>query len=583
MAPDSHANTTRPHLLLILLSSFLPGLLAGTQLTGLLFFLNPHLPFDWQNVIRGVVSYGALLGSASLLLLFPIYWRWPERSRRWFPSLLTGVLAVSGLITWIHASHFSFFLPPGINRRLLKAAIWLTLAAVVCFYTILVHRVRQRPYGRRSHTLFVLMAIISVSVVMERREAFRPYIPPAPRPTVFEGTTRPTLFVVALESATLDAILPLEEQGRLPFFNDLLDRGSHGRLKTIQPNRRSALWTTLSTGKLPYRHGIVGDQHFAAERLATGGTFSILPMGLGFEHWGTRGPVRSVDRRSPRSRTLWEILGLLDVPTALVGWPLTSPPSGQTPINLSDRYFDQADEAMVFPPELVERARLFRTRSHEIDPTLTSRFGQQPSTIVLDALAQDLWRRDLATFLLDQNPRSDAYFLLLPGLHKVSEAYFGGFSAVQFEGSQEPEAVEAAQIVGAYYAFLDDLLQRYWDMLPEPKIMAVVSTHGVSGPGGWREVVRRLRRRPMLEGSFDQGAPGVLMLLGEGIQGDNALRSSELVDLMPTLLYGMGFPTARDLDGVVLTDAFDRGFLARQPLTFVPSYEALAVPKETPE
>ena len=69
------------------------------------------------------------------------------------------------------------------------------------------------------------------------------------------------------------------------------------------------------------------------------------------------------------------------------------------------------------------------------------------------------------------------------------------------------------------------------------------------------------------------------MLLGEGIQTDAMFRPADLVDLVPTLLYGLGFPIARDLDGAVLTSAFETGFLARQQLTFLPSYEALADPR----
>lgn len=579
MGSGNPPRASRRQIISLVVSSALPGILAGTQLAGLLFFLNPNLPFDWPTALRGIASYGAILGAVSWVLLFPIYWRWPSRAKRWLPALLTAVLTVSGLLAWLNAFHYSFFLPPGINRRLLKAAIWLILAAVVCFYTILVHRLRQRAYGHRSTMLFLLMAVISVYVIMERREAFQPYIPPAPRPTVFEGTTRPTLCMVAIESATLDAILPLEEQGRLPFFSEMLSRGAQARLTTVHPSHRASLWTTLSTGKRPYRHGIVSDHLYAADRLATGATLSVLPLGLGFENWGTRGRVRAVDGRSPLMRTLWEILSLLEVPTALVGWPLTSPPTGQIPINLSDTYFETAEETMLYPLDLAERARLFRIRNHEIDPTLTAPFGQEPPKAVLDALAMDLWRYDLGTFLIDQSPQQDAYFLMLPGLKKISEAYFGGFSTVQFEGDQNPRAEDASQIVGAYYTFLDDLLKRYWDLLPEPKLMVVVSTHGVSGPSGWREALRRLRRSPILEGSFDQQADGVFMLFGEGIQEDAALRSAELVDVMPTVLYGMGFPIARDFDGVVLTDAFDRGFLARQPLTFLPSYEALSMPQ----
>ena len=65
------------------------------------------------------------------------------------------------------------------------------------------------------------------------------------------------------------------------------------------------------------------------------------------------------------------------------------------------------------------------------------------------------------------------------------------------------------------------------------------------------------------------------MFLGEGVQ-PGSIRPAELVDMVPTLLYGLGFPIARDLDGAVLTTAFGTAFLARRPLTFLPSYEALA-------
>jgi hypothetical protein len=45
--------------------------------------------------------------------------------------------------------------------------------------------------------------------------------------------------------------------------------------------------------------------------------------------------------------------------------------------------------------------------------------------------------------------------------------------------------------------------------------------------------------------------------------------------VVPTLVYGLGLPIARDLDGQVLTGAFRRSFLAGHPLTFLPSYETL--------
>lgn len=70
-----------------------------------------------------------------------------------------------------------------------------------------------------------------------------------------------------------------------------------------------------------------------------------------------------------------------------------------------------------------------------------------------------------------------------------------------------------------------------------------------------------------------------MFFLGDGFQLGAALRSADLIDLVPTLLDGLGFPIARDLDGTVLTTTFETAFLARQPLTFVPSYETFARPQ----
>jgi hypothetical protein len=50
----------------------------------------------------------------------------------------------------------------------------------------------------------------------------------------------------------------------------------------------------------------------------------------------------------------------------------------------------------------------------------------------------------------------------------------------------------------------------------------------------------------------------------------------------PTLLYLMGLPVARDMEGRVLTEILDPDFARQNPLTFIPSYESLAVAPATP-
>lgn len=562
----------------IFLAAFLPGLVAGTQVAGLIFFLNPDLPFEPLPVTRGVLFYGMLLGSLGCLITLPFTWQRVQRAKQALPWSLTAVLAASGIGAWIHASFFTFFLPPGINRQLLKAAIWLSLAALICFYTILLHRLRNRPYGRRSWFLFSALALAATYVVMERRETFEDRHEPVPRATTIEAQQRPQLYVVGLDSATLDALLPLAEQERLPFFAKVLKEGFYTRLQPLHPSWALPLWATLATGKFPYRHGIVGKRVSGAPFLGCDTWFRLLPLGMGFKEWGVCREGRAVGSLDKRALDLWEILSRLGVPSGVIGWPLTTPAQPDVELQLSDGFFLGDGQAqMANPGELGGRAKLFRTRVQELDPRLVSRFGSAPPQEDLEALAQDLWREELSFFLLDQEPMLEALFVALPGLAELSSRYFGAYAAVQFEGDQSTASILASQRLSAYYMHLDSYLARLWEKQPVgPRMMVIVSVSGAGAPSGIRRIWHDLTRQSVLGGSLEQGSDGVLMFLGTGFQAGTRVQPANLVDMTPTLLYAMGAPLARDLDGAVLTSAFTTTFLARQPLTFVPSYETLS-------
>ncbi len=556
---------------------FLPGLMAGVHLSGLLFFLNPDLPFGLWPLARTCLVFGSLLGCVSTALLSPFAWGRPRRARRILPWAMTAVLAAAALVDGANASRFSLFLPPGINVRLIKAAFGLGLAALIFFYTALSHSMQRRPYGVRSRVGMTGLALLTIYLVGERREAFQPRPRPAPLPSAVELERRPDLLVVGLDGATLDAVLPLAQQGHLPFFARLLEQGTYARLRSFAPNEPAAQWTTLASGKLPFKHGISGDRVFPARFLALGGPLRLRPAHVGFEGWGgLLHASRPVDAGLRRSLALWEILGRIGVPSGMLGWPASAPVPEGLDFAFSDLYFTGlAGRGTAAPPELAERGLLFGVAPEELDPDLSSALGEQVPYTLLEAVAEDLWRQSLSEFLWEQRPATRARFLMLPGLGAVSGRYFGGYSYSQFEGTQKRAHQQAAASVVAYYRHLDSFLERGWDHLGERRLLAVVSAHGYAPPAGigrlWRTVTGR-----GLEGLATGAPDGLLMLAGEGIQAGELLDRAALVDVMPTLLYAMGLPIARDLDGEVLTGAFENAFLGRRPLTFVPSYDTLA-------
>ncbi len=67
---------------------------------------------------------------------------------------------------------------------------------------------------------------------------------------------------------------------------------------------------------------------------------------------------------------------------------------------------------------------------------------------------------------------------------------------------------------------------------------------------------------------------GVVMMAGENIKKHRHMKDTQLCDIVPTILYLLGFPVARDMDGKVLTDAIERPFFEAHPMTFVDTYES---------
>ena len=129
---------------------------------------------------------------------------------------------------------------------------------MLCFYTALLHSMQRRRYGWRSRTAIAMAALLSIVLTAERRWAFPR--PPSP-PLELGMRARPAqtnLAVVALEGATLDAILPLAEQGQLPFFSTLLQQGTYARLKTLSPphTRRGLAQRRDRRLSVPPRRGV---------------------------------------------------------------------------------------------------------------------------------------------------------------------------------------------------------------------------------------------------------------------------------------------------------------------------------------
>jgi hypothetical protein len=525
---------------------FSPGVLAGIYIAGLLFFLNPHWPFEAGPVIRAVVRYATLLGLASALLVTPVVMRRP-RLLRWWPWGLVVALAGAGTLYWVQAAHYSLFLPTGINRRLLKAAIGLSIDAVVGFYALVVPALRRRPTDWRSRALLGALVVITVYFVFERREAFRPQRAMTPRPSRVTQPEKPHLVLVGVPSATLDVVLPLAEQGQLPFLADALREGAYARVTTLTPTDPVATWASLMTGRLPSEHGLLGHHRFPADFIAPGMDFKLLPVGVLFSRWGLAGGALPTLHDAARALSILEITQRLGVGTAVIGWPQPLAPMRSEP----------GASSVAIPTEgaATSVSATIEGLAARLDPP------------ALRSVADDLRFASQATQELDARSDPSAVFLYLPGLEAVAARTYGHFAQVALSASSKPATIEGARVLSGYYARLDQALERLWESTPTPRLLVVVSAYGIEATATAPWVLTTTK-------ATTRGAPdGLLIVRGDGVRAAGLVPRVSILDVVPTLLYSLGFPAARDLAGRTLTEIFEPGLLELRPLTFVPSYE----------
>ena len=80
------------------------------------------------------------------------------------------------------------------------------------------------------------------------------------------------VWIVGLDGATLDLIVPWVEQGELPTLARIMREGTVGQLTTVIPPMTGPAWTSFATGKNPGKHGIVD---FVQRRA---GSYDIVPV-----------------------------------------------------------------------------------------------------------------------------------------------------------------------------------------------------------------------------------------------------------------------------------------------------------------
>jgi predicted AlkP superfamily phosphohydrolase/phosphomutase len=284
-----------------------------------------------------------------------------------------------------------------------------------------------------------------------------------------------------------------------------------------------------------------------------------------------------------QARPIWNILNDRGARVGLIGWPLTQPAPRVNGFAVSDTFHRLSEPEMnldatplVWPPGLLAEARVAIATEAVPDPVaLVSTFGvPQPvsdydrsadrAPVVADRVHLQL----LGALATDALPLVAARF---PGIDAVGHRFLRYAEPSAFGDVSEQETQQFGRALQQYYGFLDTLVGREMERLDPGDLLLIVSAFGMEPISPGKRVLEMIAGDPLNSGSHEGAPDGFVLAFGSAVEKGRPRRAS-VVDLAPTILYFLGLPVGRDMDGFARIDLFKPAFTSDKPVTYIPSY-----------
>jgi hypothetical protein len=550
-------------------NSLLAGALGAAYLTILLLQLNPQVPLVSRSVWRWYETLGALYG-VHLALLFYVTMLLREFitgdvfSPGWISVRLLAWMsavaaAVAATLMWLNLNGFPTLFDEAASRRFAFGAGATTASAVVLLGIAVAHY----SFGRRGSRVGAALLAIAITGSLALPIAARgtggelplgarrvTLTPPPPRDSAH-------ITMLLLDGASLEYVWPRVAAGRLPNFGRVLDTGASMDLATIRPTQPDPVWAAVATGMYPAKNGV----RSAASYFAPGDDrpLDLLPDHC-FSHILVRlGVVR--DRPSSaaawRARPLWTILGDYGLSAGIVRWPLTYPAQPMTGFLVTDRFHQLIGSMIEFDPRSIYPAEILpAARDAFAGSTGARQWDEFYSRAARDVIAQHPVQLEAVRF---------------QGLDTAGHQYLKYAQPRALGDVSDVERQQFGPVLDRAYAAIDSEIGAAIDRQLPGDLLLVISGFGMQPVSPIKHLAGRLLRDPDVSGTHENAPDGFVLAYGTSVAAGRKQRGS-IVDVTPTILYFLGVPIGRDMDGYARADLFTRAFTIERPITFIPSH-----------
>ena len=572
----------------MLTNSLLAGALGAAYLTILILQLNPQIPLVSNTTGRWfatlALSYGVHLAVLFyLVVVLREFFALRVLSPGWASVRILAWMgaasaAVASALMWLNVRGFYTSLTEDATRRMTAGALATTAAAAMLLVIAIAHYSFGRRGSRVGASLFVLAVFASLALPLAARgpgvDLPMPIAQLHMQAALAAAPGQPRVAMILLDGASLDYVLPRVAEGRLPAFARLLEKGAVMDLATVRPTQPDPVWAAVATGMYPSKNGVRSAASFFARSddrmvdLLPDHCFSHALVYLGFIH---DEPNAS---NTWRARPLWSIASNAGVRVGIVRWPLTYPAAEVNGFIVSDRFHQLVGSIAEFDRAASPHEVLGWVEPSFADPASDS----QPAPFQAPAAPspeESALRRDrgysaaMQTLAGEMAPRLTA--LRYEGLDVVSHYYLRYTQPRLFRDIPDEDRRRFSQVIDRYYAYIDSELAAVLGRLAAGDLLVVVSGFGMHPLNPIKQAVGRILGNPDFTGTHEGAPDGFLIAYGRAVESGHKQRGS-IVDVTPTLLYFLGLPVARDMDGFARADLFNRAFTADRPIVFIPSY-----------
>jgi len=356
-------------------------------------------------------------------------------------------------------------------------------------------------------------------------------------------------------------------QGQLPNLQKIINNGIKKNIPTELDLISPVIWTSIATGVPPKTHGIED--------------FTLAGK-----------PVNSSSRKVP---AFWNILNHNKVNVATLGWWATWPAEKDGGIIIGDRVHWRERKEKVYPDNIidtdnytVERYKgklefLSRFTSYPYEPDFKNKFAEGEENYILNKLITD---RLVKNYCIDRiytdiakeitlKSKVEVLSIYLLGIDYVSHAFWQYMEPNPFREKgivvQDQNVDRLGNIIPEYYKYIDELLGEIFKLCNEDTLIFILSDHGF-GPDP-----NLIHDSKELGVSGNHRAEAVFIVSGKDVissaKNPSITSMPRHFDFLPTLLYVLGLPVAKDFLGRPLEEYFTNEFRNGHKVKYIPTYK----------